>query len=104
MFKPFFIHEHREPGKVPSGTTRGFTAKITPDRIDPAKKCFIQVAFCSAKDQFNKKIGRETAEKKEQHFIDKKLVPIFLSVYCGKVWPNEDIHKSEFYYVYRYML
>lgn len=65
--------------------------------------CSIQVAFCSQKDQFNKKIGRQTVETKEAIVIQKRMLPHQLLQYCKKVTNTGWWGESDFHYLYKYL-
>ena len=102
MFKPFYVHFHREPGFVPNHYARGFTILVTPDRVDPATMCRVQVAFCSPKDQFNKKEGRETAKLHAEQLIQKRRLPQFVSEQADHVFPNWMLER-DYQYLYKYL-
>jgi hypothetical protein len=104
MFKPFYVHIHRQPGRMSPSYSRGFTVKVSPDRVEPHTMCSLQVAFCSQKDQFNKKIGRETAETKEPVIVSKRMLPHHLTQLADKVGGKGWYTESEFQYLYKYVL
>ena len=74
MFKPFYIHEHHQPGKLTGRTPRGFTLKVSPDPLDH-HNIIVSGAWCSNKDEFNKKTGRSQADIAEQKTINKRTLP-----------------------------
>lgn len=89
MFKSFYIHRHHPAGKLPNRAPRGFTALISPatttfefggdiTNVDH-RHTFMQVAFCSPKDQFNKKEGRKFAAQAKVEKINKRDVPRMLA-------------------------
>lgn len=85
MFKPFYVHLNKGPGKMPNRTPRGFTAKVSPHPDDP-RKTIMQGTFCSPKDEFNKKQGRATADKAVTTEINRRDVPRMLAAMaqvCG---------------------
>ena len=61
MFKPFYVHCNRGPGKLPNRSPRGFTAKVSPHPTD-SRLAVMQGSFCSPRDEFNKKKGRSQAD------------------------------------------
>lgn len=104
MFKPFYIHIHRQPGKMSSHFSRGFTVKISPDLTEPHKRVNIQVAFCSSKDQFCKKTGRKEADQKETQLVSKRSLPYNLVKLTNRVGGKDWYNENEFFYLYKYVL
>ncbi len=102
MFKPFYVHWHFGPGKMPNRTPRGFTAFISPHDDTHVK---MQVAFCSPKDEFNKKKGRSYAEQAVVELVPKRRVPLMLAG-CANVCDSiYDYHvEQHWYYIYKNML
>jgi hypothetical protein len=106
MFKPFFIHKHHNPGKLPNKRARGFTMLIQPhDNAGMEKDPFyveVSVAFCSPKDEFRKSEGRSVSAAAEKKVLPMRRVPRLL-VELAKL---SGIHTEErdWNYVYRHML
>lgn len=74
MFKPFFVHINpHAPGKRTNKHPRGATMYVSPSEDE--RICQVQVALCSPKDEFNKKIGRETAMKAGIKIVNRRMVP-----------------------------
>lgn len=83
MFKSFNVHYNPGPNKLDSSNLRrGFTAVIEPVLDDP-RYVFVYLAFCSKKDQFNKKLGSIKAREHAPIRVHKKQVPKFL-LECAK--------------------
>ncbi len=107
MFKPFYVHWHFPPGKMPNRTPRGFTAFVSPHDDTHVK---MQVAFCSPKDEFNKKKGRSYAEQAVVELVPKRRVPMMLSGCVRVCTPNElPLYGSgnverDWYYIFKHML
>jgi hypothetical protein len=101
MFKPFYIHRFHRPGKLPSRVSRGFTALITPIEGD-LNKVKVQGTFCSHKDQFSRKLGREQAARNEAVEINKRELPRFLAA-CNSALGVE-YTESQFYYTLKYVV
>lgn len=112
MFKPFYIHinltsqwSKEDLKKLPF---RGVTAYISP--ADDSKECNVQATFCSRKDPFNKKLGREAAMKAESKAINKRRVPAILAALEGASFGEKDVgqyaheHQHEYDYVLRNFL
>ncbi len=80
MFKPFFIHFNRPVRRTDSSKLRhlprGFTIKVTPG--DEPRTLKVQTAWCSARDEFIKKQGREFAEAAEITVINPRDLPKFV--------------------------
>ena len=107
MFKPFIIHynPHR-PGKRPNNhAIRGYTAYIQPATGD-SRSCVVSVALCSPKDQFCKKLGRETALGAVQQTINKRDLPrvlVDLDNKChGFTWTTGRTYARD--YVLKYVI
>lgn len=103
-FKPFFVHKFHGTGKMPNRHARGFTAHIKPS--DQLHKVLMSVAWCSPKDQFNKKTGREQSQDSPDNYelVNKRDVPNLLAG-CEQVCALTVDHKpGTWYYIYKYML
>lgn len=100
MFKPFYVHYNPYlPGvKLKSFHNRGFTAKLSPTEDN---KVVLQVALCSPKDQFCKRVGREVADEADELIISKTAVPGVLAKLSEYSFPVND---REFFFVFRYLL
>jgi len=102
MFKPFYIHYNKGPGKVDHKYARGFTAKISP-AFD--RHACVQVAYCSPKDQFYKKAGRTMAELHQGTNVPMRKVPDMLAAFASRVeWGSLCPEPSHFNYVLRNMV
>ena len=102
-FKPFFVHKFHKPGEGFKKKDRGFTAYIQPNP-DNNREVFMQVSFCSYRDAFCKKIGREEALKTAREPINTRMVPNYIAMleaYCGLV---ETMNERDHYFLYKYML
>ena len=100
MFKPFYIHRHHPPGKMPNRNARGFTALISPcviEQFDPEsgekigervdhRQVNVQVAFCSPKDQFVKELGRQFAMSAKIETINKRELPELMNTCENEMW------------------
>lgn len=103
MFKPFFIHSNHAPGKMSNRHPRGFTAYVAPDDTDD-HVVSMRVAFCSPKDEFNKKIGRYQAERAYEEVVNKREVPTILAALNKIINKSDTIDTKEWNYVFKFML
>ena len=103
MFKPFYVHEHHQPGKLSGRTPRGFTLKVSPDLDDP-RAVIVQGAWCSNKDEFNKKTGRSLADIAESKSINKRKLPVLLAHMSSLVFTPSEYHESEYYYILKFVV
>lgn len=102
--KDFFVHRYHNPGKVPHSVSRGFTAHIKEYPADH-NQVYMSVAFCNPKDEFNKKIGRQTAMNGTYEIIKKRDVPRMLAAcYTTMYRMSENIREDNFYYVFKYIV
>ena len=90
MFKPFYVHCNSGTGKMPNRSPRGYTLYISADP-DNNRLCRVQGALCSPKDQFNKKIGRETAMSSEIKIINKRDLPTLVGRLDQVVYPDYEL-------------
>lgn len=100
MFKPFFVHRHhRDPNFLKRyKRPRGFTLYVQP-KLDDYKMCIISGTWCSNADNFCRKIGRDNAIKAEQHVINKRDLPKWVSrmaTECGMGGEYDE-------YLYKYL-
>jgi ribosomal protein L15 len=104
-FKPFYIHSQHQTTSRRS-PKKGFTAYISPS--SKKRECKVQITFCSNKDQFCKKIGREEVLKAVEITCNPRQVAKILGeayVYSlygpqqAALWAEE-----RFFYVYKYMI
>jgi hypothetical protein len=106
MFKPFFYHYNRGPGKLSNREPRGFTAHFKP--MDMSQRhVWMSVAWCSPKDEFNKKVGRETAMNKDYKLVPIREVPGLLAGaenICRNNNVFDHVEEKFFYWIYRYFL
>lgn len=102
MFKPFFVHQYREPGKLPNRSPRGFTVWVTPDQHIKGN-ILVNTAWCSPKDEFSKKKGREQAMNSWPISMRPQQLPVHLVNCFSNVWgyPNQE---KDFYYLFKRML
>ena len=100
MFKPFYIHQHGQPGPLKGRRPRGFTLKVSP-HTNP-QLCHVQGTWCSAKDSFVKAMGRSQSDIAEAVPINKRGLPQLVTRMCEET-QMEDIPYS-FDYLYKYML
>jgi len=80
-FKPFFIHFNRPAFKNATSkerhSPRGFTAYISPGT--KPREVSVQATFCSHRDEFVKKLGRELAMKAEVAQLNPRDLPKLLA-------------------------
>lgn len=104
--KAFYVH-HQVARHYARAHRRGFTAFIRPAEDDPRKVLF-SVAYCSKKDPFCKKIGRQVAEREVvAMLVNKRDVPKFLrmaELKCLYDHAEDDTYDLEWQYIYRYMM
>ena len=102
MFKPFYIHRNKQPGKLPNHKPRGFTALISPVNGDN-RKVAMAVTFCSPKDEFNKATGRlQARDLNKTEVVNAREVAKLLaacSSVCGIAATEQD-----FQYTFKHML
>lgn len=103
MFKSFFHHYNLGPGKLPNNAPRGFTMHVKPDRVED-NKCWVSVAWCSPKDEFNKKTGRSCALGKEYKLINKRQLPGIVAGCHGVVWDTNNVMPDSFYWILKYVV
>lgn len=101
MFKPFYIHRYHQPGKLRSKVSRGFTALVSPVEGD-SNKVKVQGTFCSHKDQFSRKLGREQAARNEAVEISKRDLPRLLGVLNQELGLGN--REEPFYYTLKYVV
>ena len=104
--KDFFIHKNKGPGKMPNRAPRGFTAHVCEDHIEH-NKVKLSIAFCSPKDEFNKKLGRENAIAKEHKVVKKRDIPYLIAAawaICLEDEQNMPYYVRNYYYLYKFML
>ena len=102
MFKPFFVHQYREPGKLPNRQPRGFTVWVTPDQHIKGN-ILVNTAWCSPKDEFSKKKGREQAMNSWPISMRPQQLPVHLSNCSKNVWGYAS-PEDAFYYLFKRML
>jgi hypothetical protein len=103
MFKPFFVHRFREPGKLPNRTPRAFTAMVSPHPTD-SNKLEVRGTFCSPKDQFCRKTGRKFAADATPLTINKRELPHLLASLAEVCDFKEDSKQSNWYYTLKYIV
>lgn len=99
-FKPFYIHEH---GKYFT-KYRGLTAYISPS--DNLRQIYVQAAFCSKKDQFCKRIGREQAQLAKAELINTRQLPRWIETQKAALYgedPNEEYIKNRLIFSNHYL-
>lgn len=104
MFKSFFVHENRGPGKLPNRFPRGFTAYIAPNDERTVK---LSIAFCSPKDQFCKRTGRDTAQATQPVVMNKREVPQALADAFNKIYGYDSGYgypESAYLYTLKHMV
>lgn len=113
--KPFYVHKTRvcyknDPARI-KHLPRGFTALI---QDDPQNKhhCLFSIVYCSSKDVFSKKKGREFVADVIPTSINKRDVPKQLAlaeIHICRWADKASVHdwkavESDYYYLYMYML
>ncbi len=92
--KPFYIHHRRETYKGDNSFQRhlpkGFTALSSPVPADSAvpnaeRMALFSVTFCSNKDEFSKKKGREAVQDLIPDLVNKRDVPRLLAQALSRV-------------------
>jgi hypothetical protein len=105
-FKPFFVHYFRSSVKgynaKERSKPRGFTLYVQPDPTN-LRQVRVSGAWCSNKDQFCKKTGRELAVKAEIKSINARKLPDFLVRMQGECKDNEHWPIS-YDYILRYVV
>ena len=105
MFKPFFVHEHKHPGKLSNRSPRGFTVFVGPDQHIKGN-VLVSTAWCSPKDQFIKKVGRQAAQdthpvSMKAHVLPKFVAECHETLFSGN-WGV--YNETQFYYLFKRML
>jgi len=105
MFKPFFVHEHRQPGKMSNRGPRGFTVFVGPDQHIKGN-VLVSTAWCSPKDQFIKKVGREHAANSYPISMKAHMLPKHVSGCYATLYPESWTAQQEstFFYLFKRML
>ena len=99
MFKPFFVHFNKSKHgdarwmRYP----RGFTAYVK--STENPREISVQLIYCSPKDQFCKKTGRELVMKKEPILMNPRSLQKLLELAAEQCnsW-------TRFEYLYKYMV
>jgi len=103
-FKPFYIYRNNPRRHDDSGATkrmpRGFTAKIEPSK--EKHKVLVSISFCSYKDEFVKKKGRELVDLLPGQLVNARDVARVLSEASNRAgrWSAE----GNLLYVLKFML
>jgi hypothetical protein len=80
--KPFFVHGHHVPRRNhPCWHPKGFTAYVSFGSTDDKVK--LSATFCSPKDNFSKKLGRENALVAEVVEVNKSDIPRIMAALAG---------------------
>jgi len=103
MFKPFYIHEHRGPGKISGRSPRGFTLKVAQDPNNESH-VNVQGTWCSHKDQFCKREGRKFADAAEIVSINKRNLPALAADMTNTIFGSVEYSKHNFYYLLQYVV
>lgn len=103
MFKGFFVHLNRGPGKLPNRNPRGATIYVEPD-TQVKGNILVYTAWCSPKDEYNKAVGRERSINTFPVSMEPKLLPVHVANCHRNVWSSVHAHESDFYYLYKRML
>ena len=104
-FKPFFVHFNRPVRSTDNSklrhSPRGFTAYVsagnTPRQVN------IQVAFCSALDEFKKQTGRSQALLTEAVAFNPRSLPDIMAK-CEETCTNQDTDEQHYYYLLKYII
>ncbi len=99
--KPFFVHILPSKYQFRPHKYNGATVFVQPGG---ERTVNVQVAVCSKKDPYNKKIGRETALSHPCKLVNKREFPKFLAGLQGYVDNAKDPLPSTFEYIYKYLL
>jgi len=103
MFKPFFVHEHKQPGKMSNRGPRGFTVFVGPDP-HVRGNILVSAAWCSPKDQFVKRLGREQARNAFPVSMKATTLPKYISECFNTLWEGPCYNEHSFYYLFKRML
>jgi len=103
MFKPFFVHEHKQPGKMSNRGPRGFTVFVGPDQHIKGN-VLVATAWCSPKDQFVKKVGREQAANSYPISMKAHMLPKHVSECQRTLYPEMLSGEHQFFYLFKRML
>lgn len=102
MFKPFYVHQHSNAKYAKrDNTPRGFTLYVQQDPNEP-HNVIVQGAWCSNKDNFCRRIGRNTANFAEEKSINKRDLPKLLTAMMHAC--QFEAVDQDFYYVWRYVI
>ena len=102
-FKPFFTHIKRGPGKLPNRQPRGATVYVQPDLQTPGN-VLVHTVWCSPKDEFNKRLGRERSINTFPISVPARRLPEHLSQTEKSIFPEHFAMEQDFYYLYKRML
>jgi hypothetical protein len=108
MFKPFFVHRHHGPGKLPNRSPRGFTMLVSPC-LDPVGNplphlVHVQTAWCSPKDQFCKRAGRSQAQIATLERLNKRKLAFEIAMNEFHCNLTDVVNEASWNYIYKYML
>lgn len=106
MFKPFFVHFNRPVSKADSSrlrhSPRGFTAYIQPSALE--RHVQVQVAWCSAKDEFVKKDGRSYATQADIVAFNPREIPKLMAQCTNTCWAEEVYEERDYLYLLKYIV
>jgi len=103
-FKPFFIHINSGPGKLPNRQPRGATVYVQPDLQTPGN-VLLHTAWCSPKDEFNKRLGRERSINAFPVSVSARQLPKHLAQTQKSVFPYLLVLQEQaFYYLYKRLM
>jgi hypothetical protein len=103
--KPRFVHYHVPCGPWPRRKPRGFTALLTPLGNG---KVEVGLTFCSPRDTWTRKEGREWAEKATPMIIEVNKLPELLAtcvnvVRYGKLKATVEFEWQSWDYILKYV-
>lgn len=106
MFKPFFVHFNRPVRRTDSSRLRhmprGFTIKVSPG--DEPRTVKVQTSFCSARDEFVKKQGREFAETAPINIINPRDLPRFVMDASNQCHVRQRASDYNYLYLLKYVV
>jgi len=103
VFKPFYVHFNMGPGKLNAAHPRGYTLRVSPDHLSN-REVVVQGAWCNPKDEFNKSIGRQTADVAEQMTINKRKLPELCATMANKCFGYEEYDQMAYYYLLKFVV
>lgn len=104
--KTFFVHHNRKVFKTDNSHRRhqpkGMTICVS-EHPDP-RQVNVQITFCSNKDEYSKRAGRDAAQAAPKEPINKRALPFVVSTAANHVEGHALTWDQQYYYLYKYLM